>query len=164
MASIRVTAQVRRAVAERARFCCEYCWSQESYATQSFSVEHILARYHGGKNHLDNLALACQGCNNHKHKHTKLKGVDPATGQLARLFHPRHDRWQTHFTWNEDFTRCSSFLNLTLETQHFQDDSANQSLDSIDYDALAPPANKLRANSEKSLQDYISQSCRDLIH
>jgi HNH endonuclease len=102
MASIRVSAKVRRAVAERARFCCEYCWSQESYATQSFSVEHILARYHGGKNHLDNLALACQGCNNHKH--TKLKGLDPATGQLTRLFHPRHDRWQDHFTWNEDFS------------------------------------------------------------
>jgi 5-methylcytosine-specific restriction endonuclease McrA len=34
---------------------------------QSLSVEHILARTKGGTTTSDNLALACQGCNNHKY-------------------------------------------------------------------------------------------------
>jgi hypothetical protein len=102
MASQRITAKIRKAVSKRAHFCCEYCWSQESFATQSFSIEHILAIYHGGDNDLNNLALACQGCNGHKS--IKRQGLDPATGETARLFHPRQDRWQEHFTWNDDFS------------------------------------------------------------
>lgn len=57
----RVTAEQRRVVIARAKECCEYCYSQMKFATQSFSVEHILPRYKGGKNTLDNLALSCQG-------------------------------------------------------------------------------------------------------
>ena len=53
----RITAQQRRSVIERAQGCCEYCWCQVDFATQSFSVEHIVAVNHGGTNTLDNLAL-----------------------------------------------------------------------------------------------------------
>jgi len=51
---------------------------------------------------LDNLALACQGCNNHKY--TKTEGYDPVTGDMVPLYHPRRQRWRDHFAWNEDFT------------------------------------------------------------
>ena len=61
----RVTAEQKQAVLERARGCCEYCKSQARFATQSFSIEHIIPRQLGGETTLDNLALACQGCNNH---------------------------------------------------------------------------------------------------
>lgn len=98
----RVTAELRQGVVERARGCCEYCRSQAKYATQAFSVEHILARANGGTAALDNLALACQGCNNHKYD--KMEARDPASGQLAPLYHPRHDRWDEHFAWSEDAT------------------------------------------------------------
>jgi len=64
MSEGRITAQQRRAVVERARGCCEYCRSQARFAMQPFSVEHIVPRSRGGKTTLDNLALACQGCNN----------------------------------------------------------------------------------------------------
>ncbi len=50
---------------------------------------------------MDNLALACQGCNNHKY--TKTKGRNPVSGKIVPLYHPRHQRWQDHFTWDEDF-------------------------------------------------------------
>lgn len=63
----RITAQQKRAVFERAEGCCEYCRSQVRFAVQPFSIEHIVPRSRGGKTNMDNLALACQGCNNHKY-------------------------------------------------------------------------------------------------
>ncbi len=86
----------------RAHGCCEYCWSQAGYATQAFSVEHILARARGGTTTLENLALACQGCNNHKYD--KTEAPDPLSGQRVPLYHPRHDHWDEHFAWSDDFT------------------------------------------------------------
>jgi hypothetical protein len=98
----RVTAEQRRRVIARANSCCEYYFSQMQFATQSFSIEHIIPRYKGGETTLENLALSCQGCNGHKH--IKTEGVDPVTGQKVALFHPRQQQWQQHFTWNADFT------------------------------------------------------------
>ena len=97
-----VTAQQKQAVVERAQGCCEYCRSQARFATQPFSVEHSKPRSQGGKTTLDNLALACQGCNNHKY--TKTEGRDPVSGDIVPLYHPRQQRWYDHFTWNDDFT------------------------------------------------------------
>lgn len=102
MSSDRVTSEQRRLVIDRAKGCCEYCVSQMAFATQSFSVEHILPRARGGSSELENLALSCQGCNNHKF--TKTEGFDPLTRQTAPLFHPREQQWRDHFTWNEDYT------------------------------------------------------------
>ena len=51
---------------------------------------------------MDNLALACQGCNNHKH--ARIQGYDPVTGDIVPLYHPRQQQWRDHFAWNEDFT------------------------------------------------------------
>jgi hypothetical protein len=69
---------------------------------QPFSVEHIYPRSRGGDSSRGNLALSCQGCNNHKYNHTEA--TDPATGLAAPLFHPRRQRWRDHFAWNEDAT------------------------------------------------------------
>jgi hypothetical protein len=97
-----IAAEQRQAVTERARGCCEYCRSQARFSTQPFSVEHIIPRSREGKDTLDNLALACQGYNNHKY--TRVEGVDPITGKAVPLYHPRHQKWRDHFTWNESFT------------------------------------------------------------
>ena len=98
----RATPRQRQVVAERARGCCEYCRSQARFAIQPFSVEHILPLERGGTTALDNLALACQGCNNHKY--TKTEGRDPVSGDSVSLYHPRQQRWRDHFAWNDDFT------------------------------------------------------------
>jgi len=47
---------------------------------------------------LDNLALSCFFCNTFKGPN--LAGVDPDTGEVTKLFHPRRDRWPDHFRWN----------------------------------------------------------------
>ena len=98
----RVTARQKRAVFEHAHDCCEYCLSQAQFAVESFFVEHIVPAIRGGKIELDNLALSCQGCNNHRY--TKIEGRDPATGELTPLYHPRRQPWQEHFAWNDDYT------------------------------------------------------------
>jgi len=98
----RIGAELRQQVSVRAGGGCAYCRSQARYATQAFSVEHILPRVQGGATRLDNLALACQGCNNHKYD--KVAAPDPVSGQLAPLYHPRRDRWDMHFAWSDDFT------------------------------------------------------------
>jgi 5-methylcytosine-specific restriction endonuclease McrA len=98
----RITAEQKRKVVARANHCCEYCRSQARFAVQSFSVEHIFPQSRGGTNSLDNLAMACQGCNNYKYN--KMEDEDPVTGQMVPLYHPRKNRWNEHFSWNNDFT------------------------------------------------------------
>jgi hypothetical protein len=82
--------------------------SQEAYATQSFSVEHIVPFSAQGKMTSSNLALACQGCNNFKYD--KITALDPVSHQVAQLFHPRRDNWHAHFIWNHD---CTLIVGLT---------------------------------------------------
>lgn len=98
----RVTKKQRQYVIERAQGCCEYCLSQAQFATQSFSVEHIIPLDAGGDNKAANLALSCQGCN--AHKHTKQLALDPLEGEFVPLYHPRQHQWRDHFGWNPDYT------------------------------------------------------------
>jgi hypothetical protein len=42
-----------------------------------------------------NLAFACPHCN--RHKGPNIAGLDPESGGLVRLFHPRDDVWNQHF-------------------------------------------------------------------
>jgi hypothetical protein len=98
----RVPAKLKRAVIARAQGCCEYCRNQVQFAMQSFSIEHIKPRQTEGETVLDNLALACEGCN--VHKHTRTQAIDPASGDIAPLFNPRRQRWDEHFSWNTDST------------------------------------------------------------
>jgi hypothetical protein len=89
-------AATRERVRQRAGNRCEYCGlSQSDTPFASFHVEHIIARQHGGSDDEDNLAWACRRCN--FHKGPNLAGIDPATGEIVPLFHPRRDAWNEHF-------------------------------------------------------------------
>ena len=98
-----ISVELRNLVAARANGLCEYCQSQESFATERFSIEHIEPRAAGGLTVAENLALACQGCNGHKA--AKAAAVDPETQTSVTLFHPRQQRWPEHFAWSEDHLR-----------------------------------------------------------
>jgi len=84
---------VRRRAAER----CEYCRLHQDDNELVHHVEHIVAKQHGGSDDPNNLALACHRCN--LHKGPNLTGIDPQTGLVVPLFHPRHDRWSEHFVF-----------------------------------------------------------------
>ena len=100
MSESRSVARLKQLVFQRAKGCCEYCRSQVEFCPDPFSVEHIIPRILGGLFAWLNLALSCQGCNNHKF--TCIAAIDVVTGEMTRLFHPRQDRWSEHFAWNED--------------------------------------------------------------
>ena len=86
------------AVRIRARHRCEYCHFPEQFAELPFHVNHIVARQHGGRTELENLAFACCYCN--RHKGPNLTGIDPDSGEIAGLFDPRRHGWSDHFGWD----------------------------------------------------------------
>ena len=67
--------------------------------TAAFHVDHIIPKQHGGSDDPSNLALACYHCN--LRKGPNLTGIDPDTGALVPLFHPRQARWEDHFALHE---------------------------------------------------------------
>jgi hypothetical protein len=91
-------AALQRAVRERAKHRCEYCHFPEAFAEIPFHVDHVIARQHGGGDELENRALACCFCN--RYKGPNLSGVDPDSGSVVRLFHPRENMWAEHFARN----------------------------------------------------------------
>lgn len=89
---------LRSLVRRRAAEVCEYCrLPQTASRFVRFHVEHIIARQHDGPTASGNLALACGFCN--FHKGPNIASLDPDSGELVPLFHPRRDRWTDHFTW-----------------------------------------------------------------
>ena len=103
MSDRKPTARQKRLVYDRAEGVCEYCLSPANYSSDYFVIEHIHPRVLGGTNQLNNLALSCQGCNSHKFTH--ITAIDPLTGVVAPLFHPRQDTWREHFAWSADDTQ-----------------------------------------------------------
>lgn len=100
MPRARVPNRLKQQVSDRAKDCCEYCKSQRKFSPSSFEIEHILPVSRGGPSTLENLALACAQCNSHKS--SKIEAIDPASGTIVRLFHPRKMDWSKHFIWSDD--------------------------------------------------------------
>ena len=82
----------------RAGSRCEYCQIPQELIDAGHEIDHIIAEKHHGLTTLENLGLACFPCNNHKGPN--IAGIDPQSGQMTRLFHPRFDDWSEHFAWH----------------------------------------------------------------
>lgn len=90
-----IPATVRLAVRQRAQGRCEYCLLNEDDGLLPHEPDHIVAAQHGGLPAMENLALACLDCN--RLKGPNLSSVDPETGAVVPLFHPRREDWAEHF-------------------------------------------------------------------
>jgi hypothetical protein len=89
---------LRMLIRSRAGDVCEYCrLPQAASRFARFHIEHVIARQHGGLTEPNNLAMACSFCN--FHKGPNIASLDPDSGQLVSLFHPRWDHWPEHFAW-----------------------------------------------------------------
>lgn len=93
-----INAALRRFVFERANSRCEYCRIPLEFDALPGCLDHIIARKHRGPSIADNLAVSCYHDNSFKGDN--IAGIDPETGAIARLFHPRSDLWEEHFAWD----------------------------------------------------------------
>jgi len=89
------SAALRREVAFRAGFRCEYCLMPEAELFAGCEVDHIISRKHHGETNPTNLALSCERCN--RAKGTDVGSVVGQERKFVRLFNPRTDVWRDHF-------------------------------------------------------------------
>jgi hypothetical protein len=94
-----VSAALRRLVAARADFLCEYCLIHEDDAVFGCEVDHIISEKHGGETEADNLAYACAFSN--RAKGSDIGSMVQRTGAFVRLFNPRTDHWAEHFALDD---------------------------------------------------------------
>lgn len=94
---------LRNQVYERANGRCEYCLLPMDDGFIPYEIDHIYAEKHGGETTETNLCLSCFECNHYKG--SDICFLDPLTGDIAPLFHPRHGQWVLHFTLDEAIIR-----------------------------------------------------------
>lgn len=97
------SAEIREQVAKRANGKCEYCQSPERFSISGFSIEHVIPLSKDGPTTIDNLAFACQQCNNHKYN--AIKAMDLVTEKMFPIFNPRQEDWSKHFAWDYQHIR-----------------------------------------------------------
>ena len=90
-----INAALRRLVAIRAEYLCEYCLIHEEDTFFGCEVDHIISEKHGGQTEADNLAFACAFCN--RSKGSDVGSIVQRTGVFVRFFNPRTDLWVEHF-------------------------------------------------------------------
>jgi hypothetical protein len=109
-----IPVEVRRMVIERAQERCEYCQSRADFTTETFAIEHVVPLSRGGTDDIDNLALACSGCNSRKYNKTEV--YDLISNQMVRLFNPRLQLWNKHFVWGESYTQLVGVTDIGRAT------------------------------------------------
>ncbi len=90
-----VPIELRRLVAMRAGFICEYCLLHEDDTCFGCEIDHIISEKHGGSTVAENLAWTCSVCN--RSKGSDIGSLDWETNQFTRFFNPRNDHWTDHF-------------------------------------------------------------------
>ena len=95
-----ITKTLRDRVAEQARHRCGYCLTREDVIGMPMEIDHLIPEVLGGPTEEDNLWLACSSCNDSKG--SRIAAPDNVSGEIVRLFDPRHQLWTEHFTWSEE--------------------------------------------------------------
>ena len=90
-----ISPALRRLVATRAEFLCEYCLIHEEDTFFGCEVDHIISEKHGGQTEAENLAYACGFCN--RSKGIDIGSITQRAGAFVRFFNPRSDPWADHF-------------------------------------------------------------------
>lgn len=90
-----ISSDLRQQVYDRAQGICEYCCLPDTVTLSAHQIDHIIAEKHGGATTLDNLALSCAICN--RNKGSDIASIDPSSGDIVPLYHPRKNQWSEHF-------------------------------------------------------------------
>lgn len=114
---------LRRQVAERAQYRCEYCRVHQDDRLFAHEIDHVYAEKHAGQTVLENLSLACSECN--RYKGSDLCSLDLETETIVSLFHPRRDRWAEHFRILDGILEpLTPNARVTARLLHFNDADA----------------------------------------
>jgi len=90
-----ISDELRRLVASRAGYLCEYCLIHVEDTFFGCEIDHVISLKHGGPTEAENLAYSCLICN--RRKGTDLGSILEPGGVLYRFFNPRRDPWKDHF-------------------------------------------------------------------
>lgn len=116
----RVSSELRRLVAKRADYLCEYCLIAEEDTYFGCEVDHIISVKHGGATEAENLAYACAFCN--RYKGSDIASISQQTGSIVRFYNPRIDRWADHFALDGVYiSSVSDIGEVTVRILRFND-------------------------------------------
>jgi len=104
--STRIPESLRAQIDATDRRSCCYCLTSEAVSGIPLTYDHITPASRGGLTTLDNVCLAFRACN--ELKTNTIRAVDPLTQESVRLFHPRQQRWQDHFSRTSRSIRTSA--------------------------------------------------------
>lgn len=97
---MKVSRDLRELVVRRAQDACEYCRLPQFASLVPHQVDHIIGKQHRGSDDAANLCLCCIRCN--LSKGPNIASIDPDTGLLVALYHPRSNAWREHFAVSAD--------------------------------------------------------------
>lgn len=122
MTSHHISDALRARIRFQASDRCGYCLSHQHHVLGLLEIEHIVPVAKGGTHDEDNLWLACRLCNGFKG--TQTGGIDPVSGRRVKIFNPRVQQWNRHFSWSLDGTQivgrtaCGRLTVLALQLNH----------------------------------------------
>jgi hypothetical protein len=96
----RVKEKLRQQILQQAHFACEYCRSPQHLLMADLEIDHIRPKKKSGKTIDNNLCAACRKCN--ERKRIQTEAVDPESGKMTPLYHPRMQVWSDHFEFSVD--------------------------------------------------------------
>jgi hypothetical protein len=100
MSRSRIPNALRAKVAAQARFRCGYCLTSEAIVGTPMELDHLIPESLGRESAEENLWLVCSLGNDAKG--CRIASEDAMTGEVVRLFNPRHQDWHEHFRWSDD--------------------------------------------------------------
>jgi hypothetical protein len=74
----------------------------KKHRSYPIKVDHIIGKQHRGLDEITNLCLCCIRCN--LKKGPNIASIDPETGAVVSLYHPRLFAWREHFSLAADGT------------------------------------------------------------
>ena len=107
---IGIPSGIKKLVAERAEFRCEYCLMTEEDSFFSFQIDHIISLKHNGKTELNNLAYSYFPCN--ARKGSNISTLFLPDQELYPLFNPRTELWKDHFEFDKGWMVGKSKIGL----------------------------------------------------
>jgi hypothetical protein len=105
---VTLSAEIRESIRLRSENVCEYCHLPAYASVLPHQIDHIIGRQHHGSDDVENLCLCCIRCN--LKKGPNIASIDPDTGRVTALYHPRQHLWGHHFRLVE-----ARILGLTAE-------------------------------------------------